>query len=388
MGAFRDVGFCQRLGRAGDDDVMSDKIIIMGKSQDIVHLTRILLVLFFLVLIIGLLSSSPHKVFAQHKIAPENWIEMRKMFRNKGPLPTIEEDVAALAGGDGDRAGPRLIDRGPEALPAVHAALRSPKVAPLHALRLLQVMGSLGEKSSVPVVLELIKKDKKSLLRRDALYILAFLPVTEESAALIIDIASDVNEKWNTRRMAFTWFGLHRYPRGRRYAESLRADPDPERRAAGLFVLARLGDKTVLEPVSQLLASGSPANAREALMFALAEITTPEEFEGRVPSSMAWSRGYKESLLYARYIASGPQIKIPLCLEMLRSQTPGHRELAVRYLLENGYASNLRPHAALDLEAPGRAALIRNEIRKAGWRIIDTDDEFNIEPANKVRIQP
>jgi hypothetical protein len=64
---------------------------------------------------------------------------------------------------------------------------------------------------------------------------------------------------------------------------------------------------------------------------------------------------------------------------MLRSQTPGHRELAVRYLLENGYASKLRPYAALDLEAPGRAALIRNEIRKAGWRIIDTDDEFNIE---------
>jgi hypothetical protein len=73
---------------------------------------------------------------------------------------------------------------------------------------------------------------------------------------------------------------------------------------------------------------------------------------------------------------------------MLRSQTPGHRELAVRYLLENGRASDLRPHAALDLEAPGRAALIRNEIRKAGWRIIDTDDEFNIEPAHNVKILP
>jgi len=374
--------------RTADLYVMSDKIIIMGKSQDTVHLTRFLLVLFFLVLIIGLLSSSPHNGFAQHRIAPENWIEMRKMFRNKGPMPTIEEDVAALAGGDGGRAGPRLIDRGPEALPAVQAALKSPEVAPLHALRLLQLMGSLGEKSSVSVVLEFIRNDKESPLRRDALYILALLPVTEESAALIIDLANDVNEKWNTRRMAFTWFGLHRDARGRIHAESLRADPDPERRAAGLFVLARLGDKTVLEPVSQLLTSGPPANAREALMFALAEITTPEEFERRVPSSLAWSRGYKESLLYARYVASGPQNKIPLCLEMLHSQTPGHRELAVRYLLENGYASNLRPHAALDLDAPGRAALIRNEIRKAGWRIIDTDDEFNIEPADKVRILP
>ena len=354
----------------------------MGKSQDTAHLTRILLPLLFLVLIIGLFSSSPHNIFAQHEIAPENWIEMRKMFRNEGPIPTIEEDVAALAGGHADRAASRLIDRGPYALPAIHAALRSPEVEPLHALRLLQVMGSLADKSSVSVVLELLKKDKKSPLRRDALFILALLPATEESAALIIDIATDVNENWNTRRMAFTWFGFHRDPRGRRYAESLRADPDPEIRTAGLFVLSRLGDKTVLEPISQLLESGPPANSRDALMYALAEITTPEEFERRAPSSLSWSRGYKDSLIYARYIAAGSQEKIPLCLEMLHSQTPGHRELAVRYLLENGHASDLRPYAAFDLESPSRAALIRNEVRKAGWRIIDMDDKFNIEPAN------
>jgi hypothetical protein len=241
------------------------------------------------------------------------------------------------------------------------------------------VVGVLAEKSSVSVVLDLLKKDKKSPLRRDALYILALLPVTEDSAAFIIDVANDVNESWNTRRMAFTWFGLHRDPRGRRYAESLLADPDLERRTAGLFVLARLGDKTVLEPISQMLAAGAPANSRDALMWALAEITTPEEFERRVPSSLNWSRGYKDSLLYVQYIASGPKKQIPLCLEMLRSQTPGHRELAVRYLLENGHAGHLRPYAALDLEAPGRAALIRHEIRKAGWRIIETDDEFKIE---------
>ena len=131
-----------------------------------------------------------------------------------------------------------------------------------------------------------------------------------------------------------------------------------------------------------MLASGPPANLRNALMYALSEITTPEEFERRAPSSLSWSRGYKESLIYARYMAAGPQEKISLCLEMLRSQTPGHRELAVRYLLENGHASDLRPYAAIDLEVPGRAAFIRNEIRKAGWRVIDTDDKFDIEPAN------
>ena len=361
---------------------MSDKIVIMGTLQNAAYLTRIVFPMLSLAFIIGLLFSSPYNVFAQHEIPPENWIEMRKMFRNKGPIPTIEEDVIALAIGNGKWAAIQLVDRGPEVLPAVHAALRSPEVQPLHALRLLQVMGALAEKSSVSIVLEFLKKDKNNPLRRDALLILALLPVTEESAAFITDIANDGNEKWNTRRMACTWFGFHRDPRGRRYAESLRSDPDPERRADGLFVLARLGDKSVLEPISQMLASGAPPNSRDALMWALSEITTPEEFERRAPSSLAWSNGYKESLLYARYVASGPKNKIPLCLEMIRSQTPGHRELAVRYLLENGYARNLRPYAALDLEAPGSAVLIRNEIRKAGWQIIDTDNEFDIKPAN------
>jgi hypothetical protein len=360
----------------------------MGKLPDTAPLTLFLLPLLYLGLVIGLVSSTPYTVFAQHEIDPETWIEMRKMFRNKGPTPTIEEDIAALAGPDAKRAGPRLIDRGSGALPAVHAALRSTEVEPRQAQRLLQVLRSIGDKSSVPVVLELLKKDKKSPLRRDALLVLALLPVTEEAASFTINMAENDNEPWNTYRMAFTWFGLHRDPRGHPFAEKLRTDPEPEKRATGLFVLARLGDKTVLEPISQMLTDGPPANMRDTLMLALAEITTPEEFERRAPSSLAWSSGYKEALLYTRYVAAAPEEKAPFCLQMLRSRTPGHRELALRYLLENGHANDLRPYAAMSLEAPGLDAIIRNDIRKAGWKIIDTDDEFNIVPANSVKTLP
>jgi hypothetical protein len=244
-------------------------------------------------------------------------------------------------------------------------------------------MRSIGDKSSVPVVLEFIKKDKQNPLRRDALLALVYLPATEESAAFMTDIAANEVEAWNTRRVSFGWFGLHRDARGRPFAELLRADPDLEKRSAGLFVLARLGDITVLEPISQLLAAGPPANSRDILMLALAEITSPGEFERRAPASLAWSHGYKDSLLYTRYIAAGPEEKITLCRDMLRSQRPEHLELAVRCLLESGHADDLRPMAAVDIEAPGRAALVRNEIRKAGWRIIDTDDEFSIVPDGK-----
>jgi HEAT repeat protein len=349
----------------------------MGKHSATASLNLLLISLYPIVFIIGLVSLSPNIVFAQHEIDPETWIEMRKMIRHKGRTPSIEEEVAALAGPDAKSAGPRLIDHGPEALPAVHSALISDDVTLRHAQVLLQVIRSIGDKSSVPVVLEFLKRDTNNPLRRDALLVLALLPATEEAAAFIIELANNTNEKWHTYRMAFTWFGFHRDQRGRPYSQALLADPDPEKRAAGLFVLACLGDKSVLKPISQLL-TAPPTNSRDALLYALAELTTPEEFQRLAPSSLAWSNGYKESLLYTQYVAAGPKEKIPLCLKMLRSQRAEHRRLAIRYLLDNGHANDLRPYAAVDLEAPGRAALIRNEIRKAGWHIIDTDEEFNI----------
>jgi len=352
----------------------------MSKPLDTGSLKYILFHLLCLMIMVGKMGTFPKCVQAQHKLDPDTWIEMRKMFRPKGPASTIEEDIAALGGPEAKRAGPRLIDRGPEALPAVHAALRADEVELQQAQHLLHVIRDIGDKSSVPVVVKFIKKDKQNPLRRDALLVLARIPASEESAALIIDIANDDNEKWNTYRMIFTWFGMHRDPRGRPYAETIIADPDPEKQAAGLFVLARLKDKTVLEPISRMLAEGPPANSRDMLMLSLAELTTPEEFERRAPSSLAWSKGYKDSLLYTRYIAAAPEEKAPLCLNMLRSQRPEHLELAVRCLLDNGRADELRPMAAIDLESPGRSALIRNEIRKAGWRIIDTDYEFRIVP--------
>ena len=352
----------------------------MGNHPNTVSLKLILTFLYNIVFITGLVSLSSNIVLAQHEIDPETWIEMRKMFRHKGPTPTIEEDVAALAGPDAKHAGPRLIDRGPEALPAVHSTLLSDDVTLRYAQVLLQVIRSIGDESSVPVVLEFLKRDKNNPLRRDALLVLALLPSTREAAAYIIELANDTNEKWHTYRMAFTWFGFHRDQRGRPYAQALLADSDPEKRTAGLFVLARLGDKSVLEQITQLL-TAPPANSRDALLYALAEITTPKEFERLAPSSLSWSHGYKDSLLYTQYVAAGPEEKIPLCLKMLHSHRAEHRKLAVHYLLDNGHANDLRPYAAADLEAPGRAALIRNEIRKAGWHIIDTNEEFTIKQA-------
>ena len=181
----------------------------MGKHSDTASLNLLLISLYYIVFIIGFVSSSPYIAFAQHKIDTETWIEMRKMFRYKGPMPTIEEDVAALAGPDAKRAGPRLIDRGPEVLPAVHSVLISADVKLRHAQVLLQVIRSVGDENSVPVVLEFLKRDKNNPLRRDALLVLALLPATEEAAAFIIELATTITKNgihtvWHSHGLVFT----------------------------------------------------------------------------------------------------------------------------------------------------------------------------------------
>jgi hypothetical protein len=223
---------------------------------------------------------------------------------------------------------------------------------------------------------------------RDALLVLASLPATDAAAAFVGRIAADDQEPWRTRGRACAWYGFHRDPRGRPFAEALRADPDLDRRAGGLYVLARLGDASALEPISQLLAAGPPANARDALLAGLAEVATPEEFVKRAPSSLEWSSGYKDALLWARYRAASAGAKPPICVQMLRAQMPGLMAAAVRCLLESGHADDLRPMAALDMEVPARPALVRNEIRKTGWRVVDTETEFRIEPGPSSRRRP
>jgi hypothetical protein len=182
--------------------------------------------------------------------------------------------------------------------------------------------------------------------------------------------------------MAYTWFGLQRDARGLKHAQKLLNSTEQEKQAAGHFVLSRLGNKTILEPVTKLLNAGAPANMRDSLLISLSEITTPEDFKKRAPASLTWSSGYKEGLIYSQFKAAVADKKSHYILQMLRSRTPGHRKLAVNYLLENGYARELRPFAAVSLEAPGLAAIIRNDIRRAGWKIIDTDEIFEIVPAS------
>jgi len=74
--------------------------------------------------VMGLGTFVASLALAQHRIDPETWVEMRRMVREKEPKTSMEQDVAALADPGDRKAGPRLIDRGPEALPAGKATIK------------------------------------------------------------------------------------------------------------------------------------------------------------------------------------------------------------------------------------------------------------------------
>lgn len=325
----------------------------------------------------------PCLALAQHQLDPETWIEMRKMFRQAGPEPSIAEDLAALSGAQARKAAARLLDRGLEVLPAAHAALLNSEQDPRVAVTLLALIGPLGDRSSVPVLLELLGQQAAHPLRRDLLLTLARLPATDEAAAYIARLATATDEPWRIQRMAYTWYGLHRDTRGRPFAEALRHDPDPEKRTAALFVLARLGDSGVLTPIGQMLEHGAVSELRSTLLLALAEVASVESFDAIAPPGLAWSDDFTSARRYAQYRAATPEARAPVCENLLRSTLPGMLELAVACLLDGGHAQRLRPHAALSMEAPGSDALVRNAIRKAGWQIIDTEDEFSIVPRSE-----
>ena len=339
-----------------------------------------LCVLLLTILIFSIISP----VLAQHAIPPEAWIEMRKMYRDKIPVTTMEEELAALAGPDARRAGPKLIDRGSVVLPEIHEALLKKDVEPRPAINYFHIIQALEDESSVDVILELLIREPDTPMKRTALLTLAKLPATEKAAEYIMHLASDKKEPWRIRRMAFTWFGLQKDNRGRTFAKELLEDSDPEIQATGLFVLAQLGDQFTLEPITKILTDGAPANMRDALLASLALFVPPEEFVKRTPKSLDWSSGYKDSLLYSRFLFGDEKDKPDTCRKLLSSSYPGYLKTAVSCLLESGHADDLRPFAAISLEAPGRDALIRNEIRKAGWKIIDTETEFKIVPRGTI----
>jgi HEAT repeat protein len=320
---------------------------------------------------------------AQHEIDPETWVQMRKMVVREGPEPSVAEDIAALENfrGAARHAGPRLIERGPEILPELHAALLVPDAPAPQLIQLLQVLGGIGDARSVEPVVRFAEQYPERRMLKDVFLVLAMLPQTEASDAFAVRVAENADETWYVRRMIFTYFGMHRDPRGLEWAEALLDHRDPERRAAALFLLARLGQDRARDPIAQMLKEGAPPNARGALLLALAELVGPSEFEALAPTALSWSDEYRDSLRYTKYRTTSGAERATVCREMLRAELPGHMGLAVRCLLEQGLAHELHPYVALDLEVPGRPALLKSELRRAGYRVIDTEDEFRIEPA-------
>ncbi len=298
---------------------------------------------------------------------------------------SVAQDIAALAAEAGaQRAAARLVERGSVALPELYAALRAPDAQTPQLARLMEVLAAIGDASSVAPIAEVAARHPEPWILKPALRALAALPQTDASLALAARIAGNASETWSVRRLAFDYFATHRDARGRQWADPLLDADDPERRAAALFLLARLGDEEALGPILDLLRHGVPPRARAALLLGMAELLDASDFEYRSPPELSWSREYQSALRYARYRSAEGAQRAEACREMLRASAPGHAALGVRCLLEIGRSEDLLPYLALDGEAPTRTARLKAEIRKAGYRLIESEGGLRIEPAAPV----
>lgn len=295
----------------------------------------------------------------------------------------ITADISALSGprSRSARAALQLLERAPESVPALHQAVLSQDTDARERSRLIALLLELGDRRSVDVLLQAVEAHPEEPgLRVSVLRALGELPQTEASFAFATRTLENAQETPRLKRQALVYFATQRDPRGRKWAERFRDDPDLDLRVAALYLAASLGDETALEPISELLREQPGASFRYALLLGLAELVDPAEFERRATPAQPRSDEYESALRIATLRSAGTERRVALALEMLESQFPNERRIAMRALLE----SNALDELSLLLEKWGAVpaytrASVAAELYRGGYRIVEKDRHLAIE---------
>jgi len=284
--------------------------------------------------------------------------------------PTLAEDIEAL----GDRsAHVRIVERGPAALPALHGVLLDASADPRRRHRALLLIGEVGDPGSVdPILASLRAHPEEPLAAIDALRVLSHLATTSAGSQFATGLVEDPATHPRVRRQALMYFAAHRDWSSRGFAARFRDDPDPETRAAALYLAARLADPDALTPIVQLLEAGPKASVRYGLLLALAELVAPGTFETQAASHRKHQDEYESALRVSRFRSGSPEEQSALLARMLSSQFPNERRLAIRGLVQREALAELDPYLETWWRVPPPLrALLQSELRRAGYEIVE-----------------
>lgn len=294
--------------------------------------------------------------------------------------------------GSGSRtAAAWLVIAGKQILPSAHPMLTDPASSAELKFSLLQVVGEIGDPSSIPPVIENIRLnlDTPGLVKA-GFQALALMPPSGEALDLVDDLLGG-DYSMIARQQALVYLAAIRDPKAGPFALSYSAsDVEPELRIVGLLLAARLGDDSVLPTIVDLLVATEERSHREVLLRALGELSNRESYAGFSAEhpGVVGAESMRETGNLVAFRHTEGDAKIELAQQLIQSGHPWDRREAVAFLVEENHSEvlarylRLNPIYGLPLLATvvnsPMAVPILAQIRRMGYRVEETAEGFEL----------
>ncbi len=289
------------------------------------------------------------------------------------------------------RAASWLVVAGPAVLPQAHERLADPAISGEHKLRLLQILGEIGDPSSVEPMIEAIRGDVDNrVLLRSGLRALGLMPPSRAGYELARELL-DGDRSADARQGALIYLASVRDQRAAGVAEEHSARAvEPGVRVAALLLAARLGQMEVKPSIVEWLETTADRSHGEVLIRALGELVTPQELRALARQlPLHRDRPYFKEvsrLVEFRHAEGAPRVE--LARRLIEQGHPWDRREAVESLVEHGptdvLVEYLQLHPAMGLPLASRVAYssagvaILAQIRRLGCGIRETGEGFEL----------
>ena len=308
-------------------------------------------------------------------------------------LEGIQRNLDALEHRDsGSRtAAAWLVIAGQQVLPSAHALLTDPASSAELKFSLLQVIGEIGDPSSILPVIQIIRTGSNAPgLVKASFQALALMPTSHDARDFVDELLGG-DHSMIDRQQALVYLAAIKDPKAgpfaRRYSASV---VEPELRILGLLLAARLGDNSVLPTIRDLLVATEDRSYREVLLRALGELSDPESyatFSTGHPDILGAESVRKIGSLVAFRHVSG-DAKMELARQLIQSGHPWDRQEAVAFMVEGNHVQPLsellllNPYQGLPLLATvahsPTAVAVLAQIRRMGYRVEETPEGLAI----------
>ncbi len=291
-------------------------------------------------------------------------------------FPPIEEDIRALShfSNKARSAGKRLITRGLEIIPQAHIALSDPQATVPLKMQLINVLGEIGEPSSVDVILEVANNTPHRYLYQNALLALSRFEQTEDVVAFANKQLADENNDPVVLRSALAYYGQQPHEDAAQWVTKYAApEVGLEVRFAALYLGGKLGMEQYKDDIVVLLNEGVGSIPRQYyLLEGLVELTTADEFRELTKDVKFTGDNRRRIENYLQFRKGDMAKRIDFAKTMLKEDDVTQRLAAVKFLVDQKNAEALADR----WKAGDR--FVHAAVKRAGYEIDIQDDHAEL----------